>query len=61
MTIDYGKLEKTANDIRVNIIKQTYNAGSGHPGGSLSAADILTMLYFHEMNIDPENCKKARS
>ncbi|MGI6731502.1 MAG: transketolase [Anaerovoracaceae bacterium] len=58
MTIDYGKLEKTANDIRVNIIKQTYNAGSGHPGGSLSAADILTMLYFHEMNIDPENCKK---
>lgn len=58
MAIDYEKLKKTACDIRVDIIKETYHAGSGHPGGSLSAADILTVLYFNEMNIDPANPKK---
>lgn len=58
MTIDYEKLEKIAKDIRVDVIKQTYFAGSGHPGGSLSAADILTVLYFHEMNIDPKELQK---
>jgi len=58
MAIDYEKLKKIACDIRVDIIKETYHAGSGHPGGSLSAADILTVLYFHEMNIDPANPKK---
>lgn len=58
MAIDYEKLKKIACDIRVDIIKETYHAGSGHPGGSLSAADILTILYFHEMNIDPANPKK---
>lgn len=55
--VDYAKLNKVANDIRVDIVKQVYFAGSGHPGGSLSAADIVTALYFHEMNIDPANPK----
>lgn len=59
MTIDYGKLEQTARNIRINIIKSTHFAGSGHPGGSLSAAEILTLLYFHEMNIDPQHPQKA--
>ena len=59
MAIDYGELKKIANDIRIDIIKETFHAASGHPGGSLSAADILTVLYFHEMNIDPADPKKA--
>lgn len=46
------ELRKIANDIRVDIIKQVYNAGSGHPGGSLSCIDILTVLYFNQMNIN---------
>lgn len=58
MAIDYGKLKQIACEIRVDIIKETYHAASGHPGGSLSAAEILTVLYFHEMNIDPANPKK---
>ena len=49
--------EQMAAKIRVDIIKAIYNAGSGHPGGSLSATDIITALYFAEMNIDPENPK----
>ena len=52
---EIDKLEKIANNIRINIIKQVYNAQSGHPGGSLSATDILTVLYFNQMNIDPES------
>ncbi|MEL7655054.1 MAG: transketolase [Bacillota bacterium] len=59
MAIDYEKLKKIACEIRVDIIRQTFHAGSGHPGGSLSAAEILTVLYFHEMNIDPADPKKA--
>ena len=59
MAIDYEKLKKIACDIRVDIIRQTFHASSGHPGGSLSAAEILTVLYFHEMNIDPADPKKA--
>ena len=47
--------EEIARRVRIDIIKSTYNAGSGHPGGSLSCADILTALYFGEMNIDPEH------
>lgn len=47
------KLKDIARRIRIDVIKAVYNAGSGHPGGSLSAADILTALYFKEMNIDP--------
>lgn len=57
MSIDYEKLKKVACDIRIDIIKETYHAGSGHPGGSLSAADILTVLYFYEMNINPDDPK----
>ncbi len=47
-------LEKIAKDIRKNIVKTVYNAQSGHPGGSLSCADILTVLYFNQMNINPQ-------
>ena len=59
MAIDYEKIQKIAGEIRVDIIRETFHAGSGHPGGSLSAADILTMLYFNEMNIDPNDQKKS--
>ena len=51
--------EETARKVRIDIIKETFNAGSGHPGGSLSCADILTALYFGEMNIDPKDPKMA--
>lgn len=51
------ELEKIANEVRKGIISCVYNAKSGHPGGSLSAADIFTYLYFEEMNIDPRNPK----
>ncbi len=50
-------LQRTAADVRLGIIEAVYNAKSGHPGGSLSVADILTYLYFEEMNIDPKNPK----
>ncbi len=52
-------LKKTAARIRIDVIKAVSAAGSGHPGGSLSAADIVTALFFGEMNIDPEDPKKA--
>ena len=51
------QLSRIANNIRVSIIEAVYNAKCGHPGGSLSIADILTYLYFEEMNIDPANHK----
>ena len=47
-------LEKISNDIRKDIIEEVYEAQSGHPGGSLSCADILTVLYFNQMNINPQ-------
>lgn len=50
-------LEKKAREVRRGIIEQVYKAQSGHPGGSLSIADILTILYFKEMNIDEKNPK----
>ena len=50
-------LKKIANNIRINIIKSVSAAKSGHPGGSLSIADILTVLYFEKMNIDPKDPK----
>ncbi len=53
------ELMKTANEIRKGVLTATHSAKSGHPGGSLSAADIYTYLYFEEMNIDPKNPKKA--
>ena len=49
------ELSKIAKNIRRDIIEEVYNAQSGHPGGSLSIADIMTVLYFNEMNIDPKN------
>lgn len=51
------QLEEIAKKIRKDIIDEIYNAKSGHPGGALSIADILTVLYFKEMNIDPKNPK----
>ena len=50
-------LKRVANDVRLGIIESVYNAGCGHPGGSLSIADVLTYLYFKEMNVDPKNPK----
>ena len=52
------ELEKMANEIRKDIVTAVHSAKSGHPGGSLSSADIFTYLYFEEMNIDPKNPKK---
>ena len=49
------QLRKTANNIRFGIIEAVYNAACGHPGGSLSIADVLTYLYFKEMRVDPSN------
>ena len=51
------ELSRIANSIRLGIIESVYNAKCGHPGGSLSIADIMTYLYFVEMNVDPENPK----
>ena len=52
------ELQKMANEIRKGIITAVHSAKAGHPGGSLSAADLFTYLYFEEMNIDPKNPKK---
>ena len=52
------ELQKMANEIRKGIITAVHSAKSGHPGGSLSAADIFTYLYFEEMNVDPRDPKK---
>lgn len=52
-----AELKKTANEVRKGIIKSTHAAKSGHPGGSLSAADLFTYLYFVELNVDPKNLK----
>ena len=46
--------QKIANDVRIDIIHEVYSAKSGHPGGALSIADILTVLYFNQMNVNPE-------
>lgn len=53
--LEIRKLQQKARKIREDIIEEVYQAQSGHPGGSLSVADILTVLYFKEMNIKPEN------
>ena len=53
------ELQKTANEVRKGIITAVHSAKAGHPGGSLSAADVFTYLYFEEMNVDPKNPKKA--
>lgn len=54
------ELKKTANKIRQGIIEAVYNGKSGHPGGSLSACDIMTYLFFEEMNIDSSNPKNPK-
>lgn len=54
-----AELKITANKVRQLIIEGVFNAKSGHPGGSLSAADIFTYLYFKELNVDPKNPKWA--
>ena len=54
---DVKELEKMAKEVRRGILEEVYNAQSGHPGGSLSVADILTVLYFNELNIDEKNPK----
>ena len=53
------ELQQTANEIRKGIVTSVHSAKAGHPGGSLSAADIFTYLYFEEMNVDPKNPKMA--
>ena len=53
------ELQKTANEIRKGIVTAVHSAKSGHPGGSLSAADLFTYLYFEELNIDPKEPDKA--
>lgn len=52
------ELQKTAVEVRKGIVTSVHSAKAGHPGGSLSAADIFTYLYFEEMNVDPKNPKK---
>ncbi|MCI8617062.1 MAG: transketolase [Clostridia bacterium] len=52
-----GELKQIANDVRKGIIEAVYSGKSGHPGGSLSITDIMTVLYFNEMNINPEQPK----
>ena len=54
---DVKELENMAKEVRRGILEEVYNAQSGHPGGSLSVADILTVLYFNELNIDEKNPK----
>lgn len=51
---DILNLKRISNNVRKSIVEEVYSAQSGHPGGALSCADILTVLYFNQMNIDPE-------
>ncbi len=55
--MDKRNLQKIANEVRKGIILSTHSAKAGHPGGSLSAAEVFTYLYFEEMNVDPGNEK----
>lgn len=55
--VDVNELENIAKKVRISIIKEVYYGKSGHPGGALSCADILTALYFNQMNINPKNPK----
>ncbi len=55
MTMTSAELKRMANVLRLHVIEMTYAAGSGHPGGSLSAADLISVLYFKEMKHDPSN------
>ena len=53
------ELQKIANEVRKDIVTAVHAAKAGHPGGSLSAADLFTYLYFEELNVDPKDPKKA--
>jgi transketolase len=55
--MDNLQLALKANEVRKNIVTALHSAKSGHPGGSLSAADMVTYLYYEEMNVDPKNPK----
>ena len=58
MTVSEKKqLQITACKVRMGVVEATYGAKAGHPGGSMSAAEVFTYLYFKEMNIDPKNPK----
>lgn len=57
MNMQNQELKQKANEVRKSIIRGVHSAKSGHPGGSLSAADMVTFLYFEEMNVDPKNPK----
>lgn len=57
--MDHKHYEELAAKVRIDVIRSIHSAGSGHPGGSLSAADIVTALYFKEMNIDPADPSKS--
>lgn len=59
MNLSVNELKNVASQIRQDIVVMVNAAGSGHPGGSLSAADIMASLYFNEMNIDPQDPKKS--
>ena len=56
---DINELQELARKVRIGIIESVYNAKSGHPGGSLSIADIMTVLYFNQMNVDEKNPKST--
>lgn len=56
--MDILDFKRTANEVRKSIVASVHSAGSGHPGGSLSAADVITYLYFAEMNVDPNDPEK---
>ena len=55
--MDFNSMENHAKNIRENILRMITKAGSGHPGGSLSIVEILTVLYFDKMNIDKKDLK----
>lgn len=57
MDLSYAELEQKAVELRKTVLTMIYKAQSGHPGGSLSAADIMAALYFHALNVDPHNPK----
>ncbi len=54
---DLNELKKISQSLRRTVLKMTSTANSGHPGGSMSAADLITALYFNKMNFDSENLK----
>lgn len=61
MRLDYSpaQLKAMANTLRIHVIEELFHAGSGHPGGSLSIAEIMSVLYFHEMDVDPADPQMA--